>query len=873
MQSIQRKHPEAVCEACPLYDRPYVPTYVPEQPVIALIGEAPGVQEARQEVPFTGPSGSLLEKMLEHYGVDYEQAFRTNAVACQPYANAIPSSKAIACCSRRLATELLRLPKELPIVTLGATATQAVDALAGRAVTDEGILRRRGTFYSLGKHRQYLATIHPAYALRNPTQSRVLLDDLRKATYKPADRDWLQTRYTVATSANWYEVQKYLRRTPANALVSYDTETTGLQWWATPAKPADKLLCVVLATELDHAVIIPAKTLEDAAKRNFLQYWLDDKHLIAHNAKFDELVSITALGFPVRISEDTMLASFALNEIKGFNGLKYLAAARLNVPDYEEELVNRHFVGVPKAQRNYGMIPKDDLYLYAAIDGCATLALWPILLEEMKIDGVTGAYDVMMQGHRVTTAAGLRGFKIDRNYLLGLSEVLDQRKYHLTQQMWSLIEGDVLIDTYSTPKRLTAPFTGETKDSKPFNPGSDTQMKYLLYKHFKLEHTKQLGYKTKPDSTNEEALRALPPSVFVKALLEYRTVTKLLSTYVEKLLDLADVNDRVHINFNLNGTETGRLSADDSLHGIPRPEDFYGMAIRGCFIADEGKVLVLGDYSQAELRVIAAESGERFFLDAFNMQYEERMQAAKERYPERFTAGTPEQQKALAKLATDVHSKAAAVLFPDYEDAELAYIFEHSNIAAGVAKRDRTFGKNFNFGTVYQGGPSGIWAMTGGAMKLEVIRQLQKVYRNNTPTLTQYCIDQFRRAKSEGFVRTRTGRKRRFTLLTYDNLDEAKKASVNMPVQGAASDLTLLSAAKLDMQAIPVVHIIHDMIISEVEIARAQEAAAVMRHVMLHTAADFFPEVEWEADIEISPRWYEARPDLKQYDPAQLVKL
>lgn len=869
---VERKHPEAACEVCPLACRPYVPSVLPDKPVIALIGDAPGIQEVRQNTPFTGPSGALLDKMLEHYNVNPDQAARLNVVCCQPEALTAPDAKAIACCSRRLATELLTLDKQLPVVTLGNTATQALDKLAGR-VEPEGITKRRGTFYPLGKERRYLATLDPSYVLRNPTQSRVLLDDINKAIYKPAAKDWLKTQYLVLTAGNWHVKKMYLERVPSGALVSFDTETTGLQWWHTHYKPADTLLCVVIAVSVDKAVIIPAETLEDEAKRKWLADWCKNKRIIAHNGKFDEFVSLSRLQYPIHVIEDTMLASFALNEIKGFNGLKYLAAARLDVPDYEDELITKHFEGVAKRNRNYGVIPKEDLYLYAAIDACATLALWPILKHEMIEDGVKGAYDLMMHGHRVTTAAGYRGFKIDRQYLLSLGDVLEERKHALTMQMWSLLEENIEITRYSTPKKLTAPYSKETKNSKPFNPGSDTQMSYLLYDYFKLEHIKQLGYKTKPDSTNEEALKALPPHIFVKALLEYRTVAKLISTYVEKLLTLADVNDRVHINFNLNGTETGRLSADDSLHGVPRPEDFYGMAIRGSFIAEEGKVLILGDYSQAELRVIAAESGERFFLDAFNMSEEDKLAAAEQQYAAIFAEATPDVQKALAKLATDVHSKAAKVLFEDYEASELDYILLHDIVAAGIAKKYRTFGKNFNFGTVYQGGPSGIWAMTGGAMPLAVIKELQKVYRDNTPALTQYCIDQFRRAKTTGFVQTRTGRKRRFTLLTYDNLDEAKKASVNMPVQGAASDLTLLSAAELEQLSVPVVHIIHDMIICEVDIAKAQSAAALMHHVMIHTAATYFPEVEWAVDIEISPRWFNERPDLSKYDPSAPVVL
>lgn len=894
-----RKHYLAACESCPLYDRPFVPTCDPADngiiPVIAVVGEAPGYEEAKQGVPFVGPSGQLLHATLERVGVTREKVFKTNAVLCQPYQNEQPTQNALRACQERLRADLAALP-DIPIVSAGAVATEALDALASYA-THDGIMRRRGNSYPIEFsfqiepyrddydywQRTYHAIFHPAYVLRNADSFETFRADLDRIINAGQNTiNWLDTKYMVVTEANYADLfDQWAALENNKALLAIDTETNGLQWWNTPSQVGADLINIVFAFDEKEAFIIPVQLLQDFDIVQFsLQYLFNRCTVITHNGMFDAQI-LKQVGIELTLAHDTMLASFALNELKGYHRLKYLATQLLNAPDYERAILGDSFIDLPPEERDYSTLPLDKLYHYAAIDVCVTLALHKELQPRLLVDNVQGAYEVLMKGAETVIAVERNGIKIDREYLLKLQDYITEDLTHRTIDMWDCIldrvnyqidQGNnptIVIDPpyYKERKYLIAPNAmPATKGKnraiyKNFNPASVSQMQWALYELLKLKHQIPLGFGTKPTSTNVEALNALPDHAFVRALKAHRTASTMQKMYVNKLLDIADTSDRVHVRFNLNGTEVGRLSADDSLHGIPRPEDFYGKAIRGSFIADESNVLVVADYGQAELRVIAANSKEPFFLDAFNAPMIHNHSVAHMRYPDLYDNGSDIQRKLLAKLVGDLHCQTAAFLFTEYEREEIENILR-GVFGEGLAKKLRTFAKNFNFGTVYQGGAEGIWSMTHGALPLPLVKELQEKHKARTPILQQYCKDQFRFAKKYGYVQTRFGRKRRFPLLTADNIQDVRKASVHMPTASEASDLTLLSAHSLVKDGVQVGHMVHDSIIAECKANEATDVSQLMQSTMIKMGELWFPEVKWEADIEVNKRWYQNRPEL-----------
>src|SRR4051794_11019454 len=107
-----RKHPLAECERCGLYEGKYAPGIGPESATIAIVGEAPGYQEAKDGVPFTGPSGKLLDQVLAHHGINRSDVYVDNACACRPRDNRTPTAIEVSACKPRLLAELDQRPIE-----------------------------------------------------------------------------------------------------------------------------------------------------------------------------------------------------------------------------------------------------------------------------------------------------------------------------------------------------------------------------------------------------------------------------------------------------------------------------------------------------------------------------------------------------------------------------------------------------------------------------------------------------------------------------------------------------------------------------------------------------------------------------------------
>lgn len=848
---MQPKAPHANCEDCPLIDCTFVPSYKPsgKAPFIVL-GEAPGLQEARQGKPFVGPSGALLEKALGNLGVDFEEVHRINAVGCKAPDNDVPIEAMIACMPRLRAE--LEAAEADQILALGNTALDVLDHISGARISG-GITSRRGSTYPLGiGDKTYLPTFHPAYILRTPNNILPFYADLNRLIHGGETIDVWSIRYIVITNENWKAFTKVLDDLPDGYPVSFDTETASLQLWETPSQEAAPLLCLVLTISDRYSFIIPAETLTEK-RLAYITGAINRFEVTAHNGKYDQNV-MARIGSAIRVDHDTMLMSYALNE-QGTHGLKPLATQYLGADDYEGKLIDTWFEEhkIPKDKRNYGLLPKPTLYRYAAIDGVVTRLLKPILLQAVIADEVTQAYETLMKGSALTQIAEYKGIKVDRAYL----EKADLRLYSelekYTLEMWALIEeaaqgaGRSIIGApyYKNPMELIGPFEKEAKGYKAFNPGSNDQMSWALFKLFRLRHIKSLSFKTKPTSTNEESLEALEPHAFVDLLKSYRRVAKIRNTYVKGLQALADVNDRVHVNFKLHGTETGRLSAGDSLHGIPRPEDFYGRLVAGAFIAEKGHKLIKADFSQAELRAFAAESGEPFLLEKY-------------RNGEDVHLGTAQ--------ITEPFKSELSKIDPMLLRAKKMKQIPEDHPGHEKAKYFRQIAKQINFGgLVYLGGPSGIAAMLHGygiEIKPAQLAPVLADYKAKTPVAVAWQNAQFMHAKKYGYVQSRLGRKRRFLLITAENLEEVRKASVNAPIQSVASDLNLLAAWEIFFRhGIFVIHMIHDSIICEVPEELAEWAAQVVKKTMEDVASRVYPEVPWEADVEIVSRLYENRPE------------
>lgn len=279
---------------------------------------------------------------------------------------------------------------------------------------------------------------------------------------------------------------------------------------------------------------------------------------------------------------------------------------------------------------------------------------------------------------------------------------------------------------------------------------------------------KKTKKETDRPSTDESVLEELKPkdtSGFIEKLLEYRGVTKLYSTYVLGMQNKLTPDGRIHGSFLLHGTVTGRLSsANPNLQNIPR--DTTASDIKKMFIPPKGKILLQLDYSQAELRVLAAQANETEMLRWF-------------------------------REGRDIHLAVACDKNKwDYEWALPIYLKEDkSDPNYTKIKTERKYAKTINFGIVY--GQTAKKLALGMESTIEQAEKYLAEYKKRFPNIWKFIQKQQKYAKKHGYVYNLFGRKRRLDNIWSDDwgkMAEAQRQSVNAPIQGAASDYTLFSS-------------------------------------------------------------------------------
>ncbi|MBI2300532.1 MAG: DNA polymerase I [Armatimonadetes bacterium] len=347
---------------------------------------------------------------------------------------------------------------------------------------------------------------------------------------------------------------------------------------------------------------------------------------------------------------------------------------------------------------------------------------------------------------------------------------------------------------------------------REFTLDSPKQLAAILFDELGL----QAGRKTKTGRSTDAAVlqNLIGEHPVVPAILEYRELAKLKSTYTEPLLALSDpVTSRIRTSLNQTGSATGRLSSSrPNLQNIPVRGN-WGERFRNVFTAPDEWLLLAADYSQIELRVLAHVSGDERMIRAF-------------------------------REGQDIHTLAAAEIYgmaPEHVGAE-----------------QRRLAKVLNFGVAY-----GIQAH-GLSQRLEIPRNdaqaLIDAYFARFPAVKQYAEDTIRRAREQGFVQTLFGRRRRLAEIHSSNpavRQGAERAAINMPIQGAASDilkramLTLEELLADGLRARQILQV-HDELLLEVPPDEVAETAARVRAAMTGAAR---LDVPLEVKVEVGRRW------------------
>jgi DNA polymerase I-like protein with 3'-5' exonuclease and polymerase domains len=383
-----------------------------------------------------------------------------------------------------------------------------------------------------------------------------------------------------------------------NPRIGLDTETSSLS-------PRDGyILGISISYAPNQGVYILSDILEERHIEKLQKIFLDST-VVFHNKKFDAKMLFYHFGFVFDKTEDTMCMHYVLDE-NASHGLKELAIKYTDFGDYDKELeefkvsyCSSH--GILKDDFTYDLIPFDIIYKYASIDTAVTVTLYdkfkPLIDKNPKLQWVYR--NLLMNGTDFLTKMEEVGIPISKGRMEAAGIYLDNELVRLKEELYS----------YPEIKAI------EEEQGKIFNPASVNQLRKLLFDYLKLTPTGKLT-STGAISTDAEVLEELANEhPLPKALLNIRKLSKLRNTYITKILDGLDRDNRIRTGFNLIFTTSGRLSSSGKFNAQQIPRD--DPIIKGCIVAKPGYKIVSQDLRTAEVYYAAVLSKDKKLQDVF----------------------------------------------------------------------------------------------------------------------------------------------------------------------------------------------------------------------------------------------------------------
>ncbi len=581
-------------------------------------------------------------------------------------------------------------------------------------------------------------------------------------------------------------VQNLLNQTS----VCFDTETTGLD------ALNSELVGMSFSWEKGKGFYVPvpenqeeAQTLVDKFKPFFEN---ENIEKVGQNIKYDIKI-LSRYGIEVKGNLfDTMIAHYLINPDMRHN-MDVLSETYLKYsPKSIETLIGKK----GKGQKSMRDVALDEIKEYAVEDADVTIQLKNHFLPILEKVGTKKLYDeIEIPLVPVLAAMETEGINLDVDFLKKMSIEMTAESKALEQKI------------YET--------AGET-----FNLASPKQLGDVLFDKMKIGGAKQKKTKTGQYATGEEILSYLAnDNPIVKDILEWRQMVKLQSTYIDALPNQVDAKSgRVHTDYMQTVAATGRLSSNNpNLQNIPVRSE-RGRQIRKAFIArDENYTLVSADYSQIELRIIAALCGEENMIEAFRNN-------------------------------EDIHKSTAAKVF---------------NVPLEeVTKEQRSHAKTVNFGIIYGVSAFGLSNQTNLSRKESA--ELIDAYYKTYPKLKSFISDQVDFARENGYVETISGRRRYLKDINSANAivrGGAERNAVNAPIQGSAADIIKIAMINIhkklkseNWQSKMLLQV-HDELVFDVHNSELEKIQPMIKHEM---ESAFKMIVPLEVEIGLGKNWLEA---------------
>ncbi|WP_034918291.1 DNA polymerase I [Erwinia sp. 9145] len=589
--------------------------------------------------------------------------------------------------------------------------------------------------------------------------------------------------------------EDWLAKLKKSPLFAFDLETDSLDTLSAnivgisfAIKPGEAAYLPVAHDYLD-----APEQLDRASVLSRLKPLLEDASLykVGQNLKYDRGVlknyDIELEG----IKFDTMLESYALNTVVGRHDMDTLALRWLNHKTVSFEEI----AGKGKKQLTFNQIAMEQAAHYAAEDADVTLQLhekmWPTLEKEQGPKQVFE--NIEMPLVKVISRIERNGVLIDQGILATHSKELTSRLAELELKAHEL--------------------AGE-----PFNLSSTKQLQNILFEKQGIKPTKKTPGGA--PSTSEEVLAELALDYpLPKVILEHRGLSKLKSTYTDKLpLMINPISGRVHTSYHQAVTATGRLSSTDpNLQNIPVRND-EGRRIRQAFVASKACKIVAADYSQIELRIMAHLSQDKGLLNAF-------------------------------AEGQDIHRATAAEVF--------------GMSLEKVTGEQRRSAKAINFGLIYGMSAFGLSRQLNiGAGEA---RKYMDLYFERYPGVLQYMENTRQQAAEKGYVSTLDGRRLYLPDINASNAmrrKAAERAAINAPMQGTAADIIKKAMIAVDgwlegemASEVKMIMQVHDELVFEVKSSAVEAASAKIRQLM---ESSMQLDVPLHVDVGVGNNWDEA---------------
>lgn len=829
---------ECNCRGCPTDEKRQVcVTRQTESADVAIVFEMPSQEAAVKDNWYAGRTsgaGALIKQCLASVGISIDDVYTCSALNCRSNRKKEAMMKnAMLSCRPRLIEELkeANVKKVLCLGTVGYSALMSAE----RNLPITKIRGRWKKAYGM----DVLATFAPDFLLASPDWFRDFEYDLNKFVSSSEAEPWPDVEVWVPETLK--EADEAFRFLEEHETLSCDLETNGLS----PIKN-HVIACgfgVVDKNNDGVTVVIDDTLLTKKKPWKGIQRILSSAiETIFHNGKFDlqffkAEFSKRDLPYSPGNIHDTMLLHYCLDERPmgkfASHKLENIARSRYDAPDYGIDM--KKFIPEWNAASEYDRRRlRTGLHAYLGLDCYYTRRLFPDLWNECveEDEDLLDLYDEYMVPGTLTLAdVETNGILIDREFYEDASKKLEKDAKKILGRL----------------QRLTG--------IPDFNPGSPKQVEEFVYGQLQLPRgeiqvakAKKLGLKKwqkldpkkkgkvstytsrrgkqREGPTSKPVLKTLARNFAEHTdtlldIIQYRNLTKNAGTYVNGMLERVDVDGRIRGNFNLHGTATGRLSSDNpNLQNIP-DSSHTGVEVRNGFIAAPGNVLIEADYSQLELRIAAWLSDDPGFKEVFIE-------------------------------GRDVHQEVTWALFHKTKQE--------------ASKYERYMAKCMNFGVMYQRGahslahgPEMDYIEDNGGTRWseqEVAEFFDRMLRN-WPVFNQWMSDQQEYVYEHQYVKSPTGRKRRWPFIPPWDAGAAGRGAVNTPIQGTASDFTLSALIRIHNRlpdGAMIVSTVHDSILIECKKRLVKQVLRIVKEEMEENLP-FETDLPFASDADVAEKW------------------